>query len=404
MLLFDHYNSNWQQKLSHSLMLVNRLTQRFLPIACVLSLLVYITLLGISCAKRTQVVSNEREILQVASDSPRPLITNQINSISEDKEPLPLWYSASFIGSSAWIATSKSGLMITYDGGLTWHTNLTDIVSKIRCLTFVTAKEGFALDSDGAILNTSDAGLSWQKISSLPFSKLDTLNKSRLKFGNQNEGILVLSPGSVWKTTDKGMHWQELHPFEASKGIRCALTGGASIEGENIWLTAEPGILFKSNDSGKTWSFQKIQNSEGLFYDVFFVNENMGWVTGFPSLGIFRTDNSGVTWKAQLPFNSSSKSIAIISLYFLNDKEGWAVGQDKWGKNGNGMGRGAVLHTIDGGQSWKQVQVGKGDSICYLVYFTDINQGWIVDKNKIYHTSDHGVTWVLVKSLLPAKN
>lgn len=374
---------------------------RLINIFCLLAL---VSLLVISCYTHTNIASNQGAVSPLVVEVPSPTIARFINSDTEDLEPFPPWHSASFLKDSAWIMTSQSGLISTYNGGKTWLSNLAEEVKKIRCLTFVTTEEGFALDSKGIILKTNDAGKTWKKVSTIPIGLGEVaFVESQIRFMDQLNGFIVISPGHLWGTSDGGKNWQELHPFNATKNLRCALTGGISIKGDNIWLTAEPGILFKSEDRGKTWSFQKIQNSSGLFYDVFFISEKTGWVTGFPGLGVFRTDNSGANWKVQLPFVSSAKSISINSLYFINENEGWAVGQNKWEKNGSGMGHGAVLHTVDGGTSWKQVQVGKGDSICSWVHFTNVNQGWILDRNNIYHTSNKGETWELVKSLIVVK-
>ncbi len=322
----------------------------------------------------------------------------------EEKRGFISWArDVAFKNNSAWILTQTDELVLTNNNGKDWSTISTKAYQGFRCLMFVNDNEGLALNSVGEILKTIDAGKTWKKISSVLLNPGEIEYGAQMKFTDELEGIIVVTPGYVLKTQDGGKSWQELHPFNATKNLHCALTGGISIIGDNIWLTAEPGMLLKSEDRGKTWSFQKIQNAEGLIYDVFFISEKTGWITGFPGLGVFRTDNSGANWKVQFPFISSSKSVAINSLYFINENEGWAVGQNKWGKNGRGMGHGAVLHTVDGGTSWKQVQVGKGDSICSWVHFTDVNQGWILDRNNIYHTNNKGETWELVKSLTIVK-
>jgi len=84
----------------------------------------------------------------------------------------------------------------------------------------------------------------------------------------------------------------------------------------------------------------------------------------------------------------------LHSVYFLNQKTGWAVGS-----------KGAFLKTTDGGATWKTLERPTVDSL-QDVYFSTEQNGWLVCEANIYelttkeaprtylmHTEDGGATW-----------
>lgn len=130
---------------------------------------------------------------------------------------------------------------------------------------------------------------------------------------------------------------------------------------------------------------------------------------------IVYSDDEGATWQqATVPV-----SVDLTALFFVDAKQGWAVGHE-----------GVVLHTADGGASWElqldgrrantlvlehvrglpadfdpatrdallveaERAVTEGPSLPLLdVWFADAQQGFVVGAyNLIFHTRDGGKTW-----------
>ena len=89
----------------------------------------------------------------------------------------------------------------------------------------------------------------------------------------------------------------------------------------------------------------------------------------------------------------------LHGVYFLNERRGWAVGS-----------KGALLHTEDGGQSWRTAPRPTPDTL-RDVYFADERRGWLVCERSIYElytktdarsyllrTEDGGQTWARVEA------
>ncbi len=110
---------------------------------------------------------------------------------------------------------------------------------------------------------------------------------------------------------------------------------------------------------------------------VRFVDENNGWAVGENGT-ILHTGNSGTNWAAQ----TSGTTSTLQSVYFINASTGWAVGQS-----------GTILHTTNGGANWA-AQTSGTTSYFNSVRFTDANNGWAVGTGgTILHTTNGGTNW-----------
>lgn len=113
--------------------------------------------------------------------------------------------------------------------------------------------------------------------------------------------------------------------------------------------------------------------------DVFFVNEQVGWVSGEKGT-ILHTRDGGTTWKPQLGGDPKSAGPVISDLFFIDEKHGWAA-QRQFNK---------LLRTTDG-ESWEEVGTFQFEWHDYQ--FTSPTNGVYVRKTQIQQTQDGGRTW-----------
>jgi len=101
------------------------------------------------------------------------------------------------------------------------------------------------------------------------------------------------------------------------------------------------------------------------------------------------SDDNGVTWRQATKVPST---VTLTSVFFIDDKTGWAVGHDT-----------LVLVTKDGGETWtKQNGGGASENALLSVYFKDATHGWAVGAfNYTIQTDDGGKTWKDRKTLIP---
>ena len=113
-------------------------------------------------------------------------------------------------------------------------------------------------------------------------------------------------------------------------------------------------------------------------FSVTFPTETDGWACGRFGT-ILHTSDGGATWRPQ----SSGTTFTLSSIYFFADsKNGWAVGK-----------KGTILHTSDGGLTWTK-QESPVDYFHMDVYFVSPRKGFIVsERTHILATTDGGRTW-----------
>ena len=129
-------------------------------------------------------------------------------------------------------------------------------------------------------------------------------------------------------------------------------------------------------------------------YGVHFISEKQGWAVGnavditpgadfdegAESL-IIHTNDGGQTWRRQ---HSGVFNKPLRRVYFRSASEGWCVGEG-----------GILIHTTDGGQTWSHIETGTENNLHDL--FIGERTGWIVgDWGTVLKTTDSGQTFTQV--------
>ena len=128
----------------------------------------------------------------------------------------------------------------------------------------------------------------------------------------------------------------------------------------------------------KNWRQVSKANYEPL-NDVFFINNNTGWIVGGAGT-ILKTSDGGYSW--QSPSSNLPAIADMRSIYFLNENVGYAGGSNN-----------VLLKSIDGGNSWNQIQFDTTDGNINSIYFSDENTGWILNGKEVLFTNNGGSSW-----------
>jgi photosystem II stability/assembly factor-like uncharacterized protein len=129
------------------------------------------------------------------------------------------------------------------------------------------------------------------------------------------------------------------------------------VDEQSGWVAGAEGLLARTDDGGHTWKITGTPTTNFLT-SVFFINKQTGWAVGHNST-ILYTKDGGATWKQSSITDLKSSAVPLTSVSFPNEAHGWAVG-------GNGtesfsasesQPSNIVLSTSDGGQTWRLVQL-----------------------------------------------
>jgi photosystem II stability/assembly factor-like uncharacterized protein len=141
------------------------------------------------------------------------------------------------------------------------------------------------------------------------------------------------------------------------------------------------GVVWTTTDSGRHWA--RLAAVAGVATSVHFVNQRTGWIAGYAGR-IDRTDDGGVSWRAQRPEGARE---VFNSISAVDDQRAWAVGA-------NGLG----ARTVDGGATWMPMTLGVTADLWSVRFFT-AERGWAVGTGgAIVTTRDGGATWTAARS------
>ncbi|MBE2219735.1 MAG: T9SS type A sorting domain-containing protein [Ignavibacteria bacterium] len=154
------------------------------------------------------------------------------------------------------------------------------------------------------------------------------------------------------------------------------------------WIVGSGGTFMKTENAGLSWESFNF-SAPHILGSVFFLNESTGWISGgydYISI-VFKTTDGGKNWQVQL-FDVSA--FYASSLHFFNENSGWLINcgnKDGW----------RIMKTTDGGNVWTNVYVGH-----YLscLHFLNEQTAWAVGCNSgasqgaVLKTTDGGITWI----------
>jgi photosystem II stability/assembly factor-like uncharacterized protein len=300
-------------------------------------------------------------------------------------------YSVFFTDTLTGWTSGNGNILHTTDGGINWVTinsnQITiDALFKVR---FYDQNYGWFVGGTGIIYGTTDGGNNWidQRQKGYKFNSI--------YFINESTGWAVGDSAIILYTTDGGDNWQRQNDEDSLQLLSIyainsqdVFVVGAFIKGLSIFDRI--GVIFKTTNSGETWTKQRI-DSVYEFNSIVFINDSTGWMSGASGI-LLKTTNKGNTWaKIVLDTSISKYKSALGKIQFVNQSIGWIglsflTGEQVYG---------SILKTTDGGNSWniQSIPLQSAPSS----YFVNEQLGWLVGDSymgsNIYKTTDGGANW-----------
>ena len=258
----------------------------------------------------------------------------------------------------------------------------------LQDVDFIDAMNGWAVGSDGLILQTTDGGKTWTQTIIETERPVYFWN---VYFRDENVGFITGTRGTILKTADGGQTWEFKEAINegrvdrdgnpAPAPLRRRLIDTWMVDEQIGYMVGENNTFIKTSDGGESWAGTGMRVAVGYprtnYERMHFASPTAGWIVG--SFGtIMGTTDGGQTWEHQDPGVDNN----LKGVYFVDENTGWIAGQE-----------GAILHTQDGGVTWTKQETNSYDSL-YDIVFVDSQTGWAVgDFGIILHTTDGGQTW-----------
>lgn len=256
----------------------------------------------------------------------------------------------------------------------------------LQDVEFINGMNGWAVGSDGLILQTTDGGKTWMQTIIEMERQVYFWN---VYFRDESVGFITGTRGTILKTTDGGQTWEFKEAINESRldregnpaVLRRRLIDAWMVDEQTGYMVGENDTFIKTTDGGETWTGTgkrvAVGNTRNNFERIHFASPTTGWIVG--SFGtILRTTDGGETWENQ----DASVDNNLKGIDFVDENTGWVAGQE-----------GVILHTQDGGVTWTKQKTDSYNSL-YDIAFVDSQTGWAVgDFGTILHTTDGGQTW-----------
>lgn len=195
------------------------------------------------------------------------------------------------------VAVGDHGVvLLSDDDGKTYRQAATvPVSSTLTAVTFVDARNGWAVGHWGAILKTGDGGQTWVQQRS-DFQVDQPLFS--VHFKNASEGWAVGLWSLMLHTSDGGASWTPVAlppPPNAKKADRNLYTIFSDAKG-GLFITSEQGRVLRSLDDGKTWTYAETGYG-GSFWSGTSLKDGTLLVGGLRGT-IYRSTDCGDSWQA----------------------------------------------------------------------------------------------------------
>jgi photosystem II stability/assembly factor-like uncharacterized protein len=272
------------------------------------------------------------------------------------------------------------------DGGRTWQTTLDNPGLAVDGLAVVPGSPSTVLAaSDFQLLRSADGGRTWSSV-----------------FINDRISSVVADPGTprtayyvggagLYKSTDGGKSWSFSGP---RLGRRPAVFGRLALAGGTLYLAAQAGSIFRSDDGARSWR-QTGSAPAGVSLDKAFVMDPASpsrlYLAGYG--GIYRSTDGGATWKqlrGGLPQLPLGETLAFFSLAADPSRPGFLYA---------GAYQRGVAKSVDGGASWNigvEPGLSEGPVTLFKIHPDRPDTSYVglaTRGDRAFRSTDGGRTW-----------
>jgi len=295
-------------------------------------------------------------------------------------------FASAVVSDTAYIMVGDRGkIFLSNDGAKTWEAIESNTWYALSSVCFPDDRNGWIAGQLGTLLHSRDGGKTWQAQS--PGVDAYLLG---VDFLDPLHGIVVGRDTTVLTTADGGATWKR-SPLKTSADLfdDVTLFAAAMIDTRNICAVGDMGRIFITEDGGESWTetktslYDEMSMMGRVLYAVVYDSGTL-YAAGIDSTFAFSKDR-GKSWTV------GDTGFAKPDLFCIDFVGAFGVAA------GSG---GHVIRTLDGGSTWREVEVPKK---VWQVFLSGLDlkrngsgevTGLVVgDKGTFGHIVDRAIHW-----------
>ncbi len=200
----------------------------------------------------------------------------------------------------------------------------------------------FYSGTGSGLYKSTNAGLSWFRITEKLAELISLGNPSGLEFGPQANAIYFATTTGLFKSGDNGVTWEILLENQNVSAV-----GVNPNNANNVYVYTQAGLLV-SNDGGITWSLRNNQINFG-FTKIVVDPSNATIIHAMGTTGYYVSADSGFTW--------TLKNTGLLNTYVFGSTIDSSHLTEIYAATGAG-----IFKTIDSGANWLEKNAGIGST------------------------------------------
>ncbi|MFI5200786.1 MAG: regulator [Candidatus Kapaibacterium sp.] len=315
-------------------------------------------------------------------------------------------YSLAMIGNDYFVGTQEGGVFRSTNNGASWAAVNSGLTNTFGTALLASGNNLLAGTINGIFLSTNN-GTTWTYASNglpvnTPVQAFTTIGQDApMLFAGEGSNFRGNYLGGFFLSNDNGNNWQASNGLPANSDITALTVSGANsslpvIFAGTAGYLSGPGLIFRSSDSGATWS--RATNGLSTWLAVSALESIGGAGTSPPIVfagttgatgggSVLRSTDDGTTWKSA---NSGLASVAVTSFAVIGSNSSSPIVFA--GTFGNG-----VFRSSDSGSTWVaggsagdmnvQALAIIGDNASSPILFASAYTG-------VYLSRDSGRNWI----------
>ncbi|MGE3800788.1 MAG: WD40/YVTN/BNR-like repeat-containing protein [Candidatus Kapaibacterium sp.] len=251
-------------------------------------------------------------------------------------KPAGLYHGVDFLDEMVGMIVGNNGAIVsTTDGGISWKimdSTAGVMLKDVAILDYQTA----VVVGQNRILRTEDGGETWVQV----YTPDKQINFWKVEFASESLGYAV-GAKFILRTEDGGKTWQS-QEYSIAKGDFLDIT---VVDSNVAYITPLSGSILHTTDGGKSWGFYSRPEGAGNTYAMDVSSD--GWFLAGDNY-IVTTKDSISTWKT---LNYSPEKIRQILMW--DDGSGVAFGAGYYPEGDSGEEYGSMFYTTDAGEHWQ---------------------------------------------------